>query len=319
MSSSGDSSRPPLMPARPAGTAASPSVRRPDPTVLRSLPPMPASLAAGREREFEFTGADFERIRKLIHDHAGIALSPAKQDMVYSRLARRLRACGDRTFAQYLARLERDRTEWETFVNSLTTNLTSFFREAHHFDLLKQHLTKLGKPNARIWCSAASTGEEPYSLAITALETLGPQALSRVRIIATDIDTQVLAKAEAGVYSSERIERMDPRYRKYFLRGTGTRAGMVRVKPELQRMISFRQLNLLADDWPLDGRFDALFCRNVLIYFDKDTQRRVLERFIPYMTPEARLFIGHSESLLHLGELFSLRGKTVYELRRPGR
>ena len=112
---------------------------------------------------------------------------------------------------------------------------------------------------------------------------------------------------------------MDPRYRKYFLRGTGTRAGMVRVKPELQRMISFRQLNLLADDWPLDGRFDALFCRNVLIYFDKDTQRRVLERFIPYMTPQARLFIGHSESLLHLGELFSLRGKTVYELRRPGR
>lgn len=278
------------------------------------------SLPTPASRDFEFNDRDFRRVCELIHKRAGIALVPAKRDMVYGRLSRRLRALGMHSFQDYLDQLERDGgDEWQAFTNALTTNLTSFFREEYHFPILAGMLRAHGGGEFRIWCSAASTGEEPYSLAITALETLGPQALSRVRIIATDIDTQVLAKAEAGVYSSERIERMDPRYRKYFLRGTGTRAGMVRVKPELQRMISFRQLNLLADDWPLDGRFDALFCRNVLIYFDKDTQRRVLERFIPYMTPEARLFIGHSESLLHLGGLFSLRGKTVYELRRPGR
>ncbi|WP_241146703.1 CheR family methyltransferase [Amnimonas aquatica] len=278
-------------------------------------------LDASRDgsRNFDFSLSDFRQVQRLILDHAGIRLADTKQDMVYSRIIRRLRATGIGSFRDYLSLIRTDPAEWQAFVNSLTTNLTSFFREEYHFPILAGMLRAHGGGEFRIWCSAASTGEEPYSLAITALETLGPQALSRVRIIATDIDTQVLAKAEAGVYSSERIERMDPRYRKYFLRGTGTRAGMVRVKPELQRMISFRQLNLLADDWPLDGRFDALFCRNVLIYFDKDTQRRVLERFIPYMTPEARLFIGHSESLLHLGELFSLRGKTVYELRRPGR
>ncbi|MEL0029001.1 MAG: CheR family methyltransferase, partial [Perlucidibaca sp.] len=163
-------------------------------------------------------------------------------------------------------------------------------------------------------CSAASTGEEPYSLAMTALETLGAQA-RQVEIIATDIDTNVLAKAEQGVYAAERLERVDERYRRYFLRGTGRQAGMVRVKPQVQELIQFRQLNLLSGDWPLDGVFDALFCRNVLIYFDKETQRRVLERFVPYMTQDAMLFVGHSESLLHMGDLFRLRGKTVYELR----
>jgi len=272
-----------------------------------------------KERIFDFTESDFKVVQKLIYDHAGIRLSDTKHDMVYSRIIRRLRATKLNSFNEYLSLIQRDRDEWEAFVNSLTTNLTSFFREDYHFPILAERLKQKAGRDVRIWCSAASTGEEPYSLATTAMEALGPSAVDRVEIVATDIDTSVLAKCEAGVYGEERIEKIEPRYHKYFLRGTGAKAGFVRVKPDLQRMTSFRQLNLLAPDWPIQGQFDILFCRNVLIYFDKETQRRVLERFIPYMAPDALLFVGHSESLLHLGDLFRLRGKTVYELRNQGR
>lgn len=270
-----------------------------------------------KERSFDFSARDFKAVQKLIYDHAGIRLSDAKQDMVYSRMIRRLRATGLNSFSDYLQLVETNNSEWEAFVNSLTTNLTAFFREDYHFPILAELLKRKAGRNIRIWCSAASTGEEPYSIAMTVLETLGAEA-ARVEIVATDIDTSVLAKAEAGVYTEDRIERMDPRYKKYFLRGSGARAGMVRIKPAVQQLVSFRQLNLLAPDWPVDGSYDVLFCRNVLIYFDKETQRRVLERFIPLMTRDGLLFIGHSESLLHLGDLFRLRGKTVYELRQSG-
>ena len=269
------------------------------------------------DRSFEFNQRDFKTVQKLIYEHAGIRLSDTKQDMVYSRMIRRLRATGLSSFADYLRLIERDREEWEAFVNSLTTNLTSFFREDYHFPVLAEKLKQKAGQNIRIWCSAASTGEEPYSIAMTVIEALGDEA-GRVEIIATDIDTSVLAKAEAGIYTEDRIERIDQKYRKYFLKGSGARAGFVRVKPEVQRLVSFRQLNLLALDWPVDGIFDVVFCRNVLIYFDKDTQRKVLERFIPLMPRDGLLFIGHSESLLHLSELFKLRGKTVYELRHSG-
>ncbi|MBC9071326.1 chemotaxis protein CheR [Thauera sp. CAU 1555] len=275
---------------------------------------MPAPVA--RDREFEFTAADFERVRKLIHQHAGIALSPAKQDMVYSRLARRLRSCGDKTFAQYLERLERDRGEWETFVNSLTTNLTSFFREAHHFDILADHLRKLAEKEKRpikIWCCAASTGEEPYSLAITACEafdTLNPP----VQILASDIDTNVLAQGERGVFRQDRVERLSPqRIQRYFLRGAGSQDGQVRVRPELQRLISFRRINLLDPVWSVQGPLDALFCRNVMIYFDKPTQYGILKRFVPLLRPEGLLFAGHSESFMHAADLFRSLGRTVYK------
>lgn len=269
------------------------------------------------ERSFEFNQRDFKTVQKLIYEHAGIRLSDAKQDMVYSRMIRRLRATGLTSFAEYLRVIETDKVEWEAFVNSLTTNLTSFFREEYHFPMLADFL-KQKSGQLRIWCSAASTGEEPYSIAMTVMEALGADA-ARVEIIATDIDTSVLAKAEAGVYSEDRIERIEAKYKKYFLKGSGGRAGLVRVKPEVQRLVSFRQLNLLALDWPVDGVFDVLFCRNVLIYFDKETQRKVLERFMPLMSRDGLLFIGHSESLLHLSELFKLRGKTVYELRHSGK
>ena len=273
-----------------------------------------SALSASGEREFELTPADFERIRKLIYDHAGIVLSPAKQDMVYSRLARRLRACGDRSFAQYIGRLERDRTEWETFVNSLTTNLTSFFREAHHFDILAERMRRVAERRTiRIWCNAASTGEEPYSLAITACEafnTLSPP----VQIIASDIDTSVLAHAERGVYRDDRVARISPEMlRRYFEQGAGLASGEHRVRPELKRLLTFRRINLLDAVWPVQGPLDAIFCRNVMIYFDKTTQYGILKRFGPLLRKDGALFAGHSESFMHAGDLFRSTGRTVYQ------
>jgi chemotaxis protein methyltransferase CheR len=271
--------------------------------------------ASGRDREFHFTTADFDVVRKLIYDHAGISLAPIKQDMVYSRLARRLRALKLETFQDYLAYLQsgRDETEWETFVNSLTTNLTSFFRESHHFDILLKHLRELKHRPLRIWCSAASTGEEPYSLAITAceaFESLKPP----VEIIASDIDTNVLATAQKGVYPMERVSKMDPsRLRKFFLKGSGSQEGYVRIRPELQKLVSFTRINLLDAQLGVQGPFDALFCRNVMIYFDKPTQYAILKKFVPLLRMEGLMFAGHSESFLHAADLFHSLGRTVYE------
>ncbi|HYD95664.1 MAG TPA: CheR family methyltransferase [Noviherbaspirillum sp.] len=266
-------------------------------------------------KEFEFTPRDFERVRSLIYKRAGIALAESKQEMVYSRLARRLRATGIRSFQAYLDDLEsrQDSGEWEAFTNALTTNLTSFFREAHHFPILADHVRNPKEP-LLIWCAASSTGEEPYSIAITICEALGtltPQA----HVIATDIDTNVLATAANGIYPIERLDKMPPeRARRFFLRGKGERAGLVRVRPELRQMVTFKQLNLLSDDWPVNGPFDAIFCRNVMIYFDKPTQGKILSRFAPLMKPDALLFAGHSENFLYVSDAFKLRGKTVYEL-----
>jgi chemotaxis protein methyltransferase CheR len=270
-------------------------------------------------KEFDFTRRDFERVRALIHQRAGISLADSKQEMVYSRLARRLRATGIQSFVNYLDDLEAGRMdrEWESFTNALTTNLTSFFREAHHFPLLLDHLLAARKKDTRpltIWCSAASTGEEPYSIAMTACEafnTLTPP----VHIVATDIDTNVLSTASNGVYPMERLDKMSPeRLRRFFLKGKGAHEGMARVRPELRNLITFKQLNLLADGWPLEGQFDAIFCRNVMIYFDKPTQRKILSRFVPLMKPHALLFAGHSENFLYVSDALRLRGKTVYEL-----
>jgi chemotaxis protein methyltransferase CheR len=270
--------------------------------------------AIAPQREFNFTQEDFDRVRKLIYEHAGISLAPIKRDMVYSRLARRLRALKYDNFGQYLAHLERgDEQEWETFVNSLTTNLTSFFRENHHFPILLKYLQSLQHRPLRIWCSAASTGEEPYSLAITACEAFG-SVTPPVQIVASDIDTNVLATAQKGVYAVERVERMDPeRLRKFFLKGTGAQSGYVRVRPELQKLITFTRLNLLDARWPLQGPFDVMFCRNVMIYFDKPTQREILKKFAPLLREEGLLFAGHSESFLHASDVFRSLGRTVYE------
>ncbi|KAB2928588.1 MAG: chemotaxis protein CheR [Dechloromonas sp.] len=282
-----------------------------------SSPVAATAAILGRDsaaREFSFLPADFERVRKLIYQHAGISLSPVKQDMVYSRLARRLRATGARSFTEYLDALEKGGgDEWERFVNSLTTNLTSFFREPHHFPILAEHLQKIGtRRPIRIWCSAASTGEEPYSIAITVAETFGA-SLSHVSIIASDLDTNVLETARKGVYAADRVEKLSPeRLRRFFLRGTGTQDGYVAVRPELKSLIQFQRINLLDASYALKGPLDIIFCRNVMIYFDKPTQYKILSRFAPLMQPDGLLFAGHSESFLHAADLFRSLGKTVY-------
>lgn len=279
------------------------------------------TLRESGDREFAFTAADFDRVRKLIYEHAGISLSTAKQDMVYSRLARRLRETRLKTFGEYLALLERgDRTEWEKFVNSLTTNLTSFFREPHHFPILADHLKKLqAKSPIKIWCSAASTGEEPYSIAMTVVETFN-SFNAPVNIVASDLDTNVLATAAKGVYALDRVEKLSPeRLSRFFTKGTGAQDGTFTVKPELRRLVSFQRLNLLEPNWAVRGPLDALFCRNVMIYFDKPTQYKILTRFAPLMSENGLLFAGHSESFLHAADIFRSQGKTVYELTRRTR
>ena len=274
--------------------------------------------AKGGDREFEFTRDNFERIRKLIYQHAGISLSPHKQHMVYSRLARRLRANKLDTFNEYLALIEGgNEAEWEAFVNSLTTNLTSFFREPHHFPLLAEYVSRQKeKRPISLWCTAASTGEEPYSMAMTMVEVFGGFN-APVSIVATDVDTNVLIEAEKGIYPIERVEKLsESMLKRFFLRGTGSKSGFVRVRPELRAMVSFKPLNLLSSVWPIKGPVDVIFCRNVMIYFDKETQLKILQRFAPILRQDGLLFTGHSESFPQATHLFRLRGKTVYELAK---
>lgn len=267
------------------------------------------------EPDFVLTDKDFARIRTLIHQRAGIALSDQKRQMVYSRLARRLRKLKIREFSSYLRFLEAspDGEEWQMFTNALTTNLTSFFREAHHFPILAEHVKDLADPIV-VWCSAASTGEEPYSIAITLIEALGSRA-GKARVIATDIDTQVLSSGAKGVFTTEQVSKLSAeRLKRFFLKGTGAHAGKVRIRPEVAAMVTFEQLNLLDTRWALSGPFDAIFCRNVMIYFDKPTQMTILQRFAPLLKPHGLLFAGHSENFSFANQLFRLRGKTTYEL-----
>ena len=274
-------------------------------------------------REFHFTTQDFQRIRKLIHERAGISLGESKQELVYSRLARRLRATGARTFAEYLDCLQRgDEAEWEAFTNSLTPNLTSFFREAHHFPVLAEHLRKPGRTHPVVlWCSACSTGEEAYSMAMTAVDALGSFS-HPVRIIASDLDTKVLQTARAGRYKLESVARISAQQvDKFFVRGKGEDAGFVQVRPELQKMISFQRINLLEATWPIREQLDSIFCRNVMIYFDKETQLEILKKFASLLRSDSLLFAGHSENFYHADAWFKLRGHTVYELAdglKPG-
>ncbi len=280
-----------------------------------------ARLPADAPREYPFTRTDFERVRTLIYARAGISLNESKQNMVYSRLSRRLRALGIDQFAAYLDRLESDTQfiarEQQEFINALTTNLTAFFREPHHFPVLHDFLRRQpgGQP-LRLWCAAASTGEEPYSIAMTMIEALG--AGTGARLLATDIDTNVLATAGRGVYRLDSARQCgDERLKRFFLRGSGANEGMARIKPEVARLASFAPLNLLEAGWGALRGFapsvDAIFCRNVMIYFDKPTQRQILDRMAQVLRPGGLLFIGHSENFTDHREHFKLRGKTVYE------
>lgn len=268
----------------------------------------------GGGQEFVWTGADFRRVQTLIYERAGISLHDGKHAMVYSRLSRRLRETGYQSFRDYLLSLDdQDGSEWQEFVNALTTNLTSFFRESHHFDILASHLKGAQESHSwRIWCSASSTGEEPYSIAMTVIEAVGERC--SFSLTASDIDSKVLAVAEQGVYRVEGLKGLsDKRLSRFFMRGRGRNAGLARVKPMLQAKMQFVNVNLIRGDWPFRESFDVVFCRNVMIYFDPPTQRRVLERIHRAMAPGGLLFVGHAENLSDSRDLFLLRGKTVYE------
>lgn len=275
-----------------------------------------ANKSAVLEREFAFSDLEFKHICKLIYERAGIHLTPSKKDMVYSRLTRRLRANNISTFSDYLDIVETNSgPEREAFVNALTTNVTSFYREAHHFEILAEHIKKLPKQRfINIWCNAASTGQEPYTIAMTMMD-LFDGVTPPVHIIATDIDTNALQKASAGVYTMEDAKNLPKdKLERHFLKGRADKTGSIKIRQELRDMVSFAPLNLLDTQWPIKGPFDAVFCRNVMIYFDKATQNNILRRFIPMMQRDALMFAGHSESLQGLNDVFQLRGKTVYNL-----
>jgi chemotaxis protein methyltransferase CheR len=273
--------------------------------------------------DFVLTDADFQRICALVHQHTGIALSDAKRQMVYGRLARRLRALKLSSFAHYVDLLESgDAAELQEFSNAITTNLTSFFRESHHFDYLAQHVLPevVERRNTggrlRIWSCACSTGEEPYSIAMVLREHQRQLSGIDARILATDLDSNVLATGAAGVYGAERLQSLSPaRTAEFFVEGSGARQGKARVSASLRQLITFKQLNLM-HEWPMRGPFDAIFCRNVVIYFDLDTKRSLFERMARLQPPGAILFLGHSESMYRLSEQYELIGRTIY--RRIG-
>lgn len=271
--------------------------------------------SASDDRQFAYAPRDFERVRQLIHAKAGIALAESKEDMVYSRLVRQLKAQACQSFGEYLDWLESAGSEddWQAFTNSLTTNLTAFFRESHHFDSLKELLAKRPRgERTLIWSAAASTGEEPYSIAMSAIEAFGTLT-PPVTILATDIDTQVLETAERGVYPLDRIDKLSPeRQRRFFKRGSGANAGFCRVNDELRALIRFRPLNLLDPVWPMKGPFQAIFCRNVMIYFDKPTQLAIIQKMAPRIASDGLFYAGHSESFSHALHLIKPLGRTIY-------
>lgn len=271
------------------------------------------------EREFKYTEKDFHCIRDMVTEHAGISLSDAKKDLVYSRLSKRIRILGMSGFQEYCGYLKQGHEEeLVNFVNAITTNLTSFFREKHHFEYLKSTvMPRLLQENAaskriRIWSAGCSTGEEPYSLAITVKEALRGTYGWDVKILATDLDTNVVDKAKNGVYTQERVDGLDKNIvKKWFKKGSGNHAGFVRVHPELQELITFKQLNLM-HSWPMKGQFDVIFCRNVVIYFDKPTQKVLFDRYADIIQDNGMLFIGHSETLFKVSTRFKLIGNTIY-------
>lgn len=271
-------------------------------------------------KEFEFTDNDFQKIRKMVLEHTGICLSEIKKDMIYSRLSRRLRQLKLESFATYLDLLEpNDNDEIGNFINSVTTNLTSFFREQHHFDYLKSTaLPRLMQLNSdtrkiRIWSAGCSTGEEPYSLAITVKEAIPDNLGWDVKILATDLDTNVIATGSEGVYSLERVNGLPASVlKRWFYRGKGSRSGYVRASAELRDMILFKQLNLMGQ-WPVNPGVDIIFCRNVVIYFDKPTQAKLFDRYANILRPDGYLFVGHSETLYKVSDRFQLLGKTIYQ------
>lgn len=270
-----------------------------------------------KEREFEYTLDDFDFLRRISNQHSGILVPDDKFDMFYSRLSKRVRMLGFTRFKQYCEYLQNHSDqEFTEFINAVTTNLTSFFRENHHFEYLRQTLVPdlLQKNKAqrkiRVWSAGCSTGEEPYSLAMTLLENV-PEGWD-IKILATDLDTNVLVTAAAGIYPLDRVSAIGEQHlQRWFQKGMGGQANRVRAKTELRQVIHFNQLNLM-QEWPMTGPFDFIFCRNVLIYFDRKTKERLANRYAGLLRAGGHLFIGHSESLHQLDTPFTLIRNTIY-------
>jgi chemotaxis protein methyltransferase CheR len=262
-------------------------------------------------REFLFGQLDFDNVRKLLYKKTGIRLADSKDSMVYSRLARRLRNLKIASVAEYLKYLEANNSEEQAFINALTTNLTSFFREKQHFPALREYLEKHpGKK--RIWCAASSTGEEPYSIAMTVAETFS-SFTAPIEIIASDIDSTVLEKAREGIYNQSSVADLSQsQLKKFFYRGTGKNVGKVRVVAEMRKMVNFKQINLTHSKWDIEPQVDVLFCRNVMIYFDKDTQIKILSQMIELMPEDGLYVAGHSETFASASHLVTPLGKTLY-------
>ena len=272
--------------------------------------------AVTETREFPFSAEHFRLISERMYRFSGIRLPEAKREMVYARLARRLRALGIASFDDYVRFLELEPAEWEHCSNALTTNVTSFYREEHHFRALAEHAQATRRPGEpfRVWSAGCSTGEEPYTIAMCLTEAIGAGTF---QVIASDLDTQVIAAAAEGVYPLQHVQALAPeRQKRFFLRGSGRFEGKARVRPEIAAAIEFLRVNLMDAEWPIPPGLDAIFCRNVMIYFDKPTQRRLVERYAGLLRAGGLFFAGHAESLLDQGRHFRLRGQTVYELTR---
>lgn len=270
-------------------------------------------VQAPKEREYAFSDSEFRFLAELVNEHTGIVFADHKRDMVYSRLARRLRALGLQSFAEYceLVQGEQGGEEMGNLVNAITTNLTSFFREGHHFEHLKQNvllpLTAKPERKLRIWSSACSSGMEPYSIAMTVKSAIPNIDKWDAKILATDIDTNMLRVGLNGEYAMSEYKNIPENYRKY----ASQQGDKVLVADELKELISFKHLNLL-QAWPMKGEFDAIFCRNVVIYFDKPTQRKLFDRIADRLKPGGWLYIGHSENLNNVCNRFELCGRTIY-------
>jgi chemotaxis protein methyltransferase CheR len=273
-------------------------------------------------REFDLSDSEFDRLRELVHEHTGIALSAAKRELVYGRLGRRLRTLGLHSFSAYCKLIESgQREELQELTNAITTNLTSFFRENHHFEQLAgEILPQIAQKNSaarrlRLWSAGCSTGEEPYSIAMTLREAQEQFRGWDVKLLATDIDSNVLAVGAEGVYREDRFKGVsEQRLKRCFAPAPG-RPDHFAATADLKSLITFKQLNLLGT-WPMHGPFDVIFCRNVVIYFDKDTQRQLFDRMADLQAPGSWLLVGHSENLHTVTQRYKLVGKTVY--RRIG-
>ncbi len=274
------------------------------------------------EREFVFSNADFQMLSQFAHEKAGISLAESKRNLVYGRLSRRLRALGHRSFKEYRAYLVSDPSEVQRFINAISTNLTKFFREPHHFkhfdakivEPLSAAIDQGRRERLRVWSAGCSTGEEPYTLAGLIARRIGSAAAHDVRVLATDVDTDVLATGARAEYPVSSLDDVPSAFRKMFRDAQNTSADKVLVADEVRDLVRFRHLNLI-QDWPFKGTFDAIFCRNVMIYFDAPTKARLLERFAERLKPGGWLYIGHSESLTRAHPLLELEGKTIYRRR----